>query len=112
MVLMTLGYKLWIDDLRPTPIGYTHTARTYSEAVALLAEHEFEFVSFDHDLAEEHYSGDFSRAKSGYDIALYVEEAAATGALKPFRWAVHSMNPTGRARIAAALTSANRYWGV
>lgn len=110
--VLVKGARLWIDDVRPTPIGFTHRAETYEEAIAFLSDPtiQWDFVSFDHDLAKEHYSGDFARAKCGYDIARWCEEAAFYHEILPFKWAVHSMNPTGRARIEATMRSCERFW--
>lgn len=109
-----MGLRLWIDDERRAPVGYTHTAKTAAEAIALLAGASkyggVEHVSFDHDLAFEHYAGDFSKTATGYEVAAWVEQEAHAGRLPAFTWEVHSMNPAGRMRIVAALQSAERAW--
>lgn len=94
--------RLWLDDLRPAPDGWTH-ARTAAEAMALLAHGDVEEVSLDHDLGPE-------EAGPGYAVAAWIEEAAAFGRIPPLRWSVHSANPVGRERMAAALESAERWW--
>ena len=42
--------KLWIDDIRKAPEGW-HTARTVTEAIALLDENNVSEVSLDHDIS-------------------------------------------------------------
>lgn len=44
-----MGYKLFIDDLRDCPPGWL-LARTNREAIYLLATHDIEVVSLDHDI--------------------------------------------------------------
>jgi hypothetical protein len=41
--------RLWVDDLRPAPPGWTG-AKSSAEAISLLAGGEFTAISFDHDL--------------------------------------------------------------
>lgn len=97
---------LWLDDVRPAPRGFDLVAKNYDECVRLLAEHDVEHASLDHDLALEHYavassSGymgtDIPRAsfreKTGYDVLLWMAENN--------RWpksiVIHSLNSVGRA---------------
>src|SRR4051812_29578119 len=47
--------RLWIDDERVMPGGYTHWARSSADAIEMLDRQQFmsdrfELVSFDHDL--------------------------------------------------------------
>lgn len=95
--------NLWLDDIRPAPVGWVH-ARTAPEAIALLARNDVDQVSLDHDL------GDDPGAGSGYQVAAWVEEQAALGNLGPLRWFIHSANPVGRGRMVAALNNADRFW--
>lgn len=67
-------------------------------------------ISFDHDLAEEHYSGDFSRAKSGYHCAqLTVQLAIANEWHNIPNFTIHSMNEIGSKRIKEAMKDFERY---
>lgn len=43
--------KLWLDDVRPAPPGWTHV-RSVNEALALLATGTVTAASLDHDLGE------------------------------------------------------------
>jgi len=93
--------RLWLDDLRKPPFGYVWV-KTYDEAIRALPEDECVTVSLDHDLAEEHYSGDFSRAKSGYDVAKFIVE----NNIKLDYITVHSFNPVGAENMVALLRNA------
>jgi hypothetical protein len=73
-----------------------------------------ELVSFDHDLADEHYApvdqyeryDEWSqeqgfKEKTGYESAKWLTEYCHDNG-KPFpKWLVHSMNPTGKKNIEA-----------
>jgi len=92
--------KLWLDDVRKPPRGWKW-AKTYEQAVAILETGEVEAISFDHDLGE---------GKTGYDVAVWVEERAVAGQIERLWWKVHSQNPIGKLRIQAAMKSAERFW--
>lgn len=90
--------RVFLDDIRPIPQGFTHLARNYAEAVALLATREVTFISLDHDLGED------DKAGTGYDVACYIEEEVLAGKIPAPGWEVHSSNPVGRGRIIQALS--------
>ena len=81
--------KLWVDDVRPAPEGYS---RAYStrEAISLIWCHEdcgtpYELIDIDHDAGDcAKYGGDY------INILNWLEE---TGRNYPIR--IHSMNPVG-----------------
>lgn len=91
--------RIYLDDLRPTPEGFTHRCYTASEAIALLGTGQVEFISFDHDLGPE-------TAGTGYDVARYIEEQVGQGALRCPDWSIHSGNPVGARNINAAMLAA------
>lgn len=93
--------KLWIDDLRVAPEGWTW-AKTPSEAIGFLEAGGVSEVSFDHDLG-----GDLT----AYEVACWIEQAAAEGRIGRLEWRIHSANPVGRKRIESAMRSAERFWG-
>lgn len=104
--------KLWLDDYRPMPAAtFTHWAKTAAEAIAFLETGAVEFISLDHDLCDEHYAKqeDASLEGTGYSVALWIEEAVAEGRIACPEWQIHSMNPSGRDRIRAAMISAERF---
>lgn len=96
--------RVWLDDLRPAPEGWTH-ARTQAEAIALLEAGGVKAISLDHDLGEPD-----AEVGSGYGVACWIEEHAAVGELAPLEWAIHSANPVGRERMRVALEAAARFW--
>ena len=96
--------------------------RSYHEFTYWIKKHGIpDMVSFDHDLADEHYTpeqywGDFDASKdyqekrgytepTGYECALFLaKECKERGQGLP-AWTVHSMNPVGAARIRNYLIS-------
>jgi hypothetical protein len=89
--------KIYLDDLRPAPPGWT-LVRWPDEAIALLQTGEVSALSLDHDL------GDDARG-TGYDVLLWIEEAVATAGFQPPIITIHTANPAARARMAAALAA-------
>ena len=93
--------KVFLDDERTPPDGW-QLVRWPEEATALLEEGKVEELSLDHDL------GDDDRG-TGYDVILWIEEAALSRGFKPPRIKVHSANPAARARMEAGIASIERY---
>lgn len=119
--------KLFLDDIRNPMdcIGYVNrygirpdlylgqwvVVRSYDEFVNYIEQNGLpEIISFDHDLADEHYNdamyeGDDSykklyetfREKTGYDAAKWLIRFC-DGKKLP-QCVCHSMNPAGRANI-------------
>lgn len=92
--------KVFLDDLRPTPEGWT---RAYwpEEAIVLLEAGGVTEVSLDHDL------GDDERG-TGYTVLLWIEEQVALHGIEPPRLHIHSANPPARLKMEAALASIHR----
>jgi hypothetical protein len=95
--------RIWLDDERPMPQGYDLHVKTATEAIALLRGGQVTCISLDHDLGFE-WNG------TGYDVAVFIEEGAHRGTLKPIRVKLHTANPVGRRRMAQAIQSAKRAW--
>ena len=93
--------KVYLDDLRPCPEGWV-PVRTALEAIALLAAGGVTHLSLDHDL------GDDEGAGTGYDVAVWIEEAVALRGFIPPEISIHSANSVGRQRMAAAIASIER----
>jgi hypothetical protein len=91
--------KLWLDDMRPAPPGWT-LARTYEEAIEILRERgpEITDVSLDHDLCPAHSDGDFSDGRTGCDVLEFLLESR----LKP-RIEFHTMSAAGLQRMTDLL---------
>lgn len=87
-----MGMKLWLDDIRPAPEGYTH-ARSVNEAIALLVDVDVTHASLDHDLGD--YAED---GGDGYKLVLWMAENDCWPS-EGIR--VHSANPPGMARMLA-----------
>lgn len=94
--------RIWLDDERPMPEGFTHHVKTAHEAIELLKTGQVEEISLDHDLGDGN--------GTGYDVAKFIEEQAVTGQTTKFRVRVHSQNVVGRENIKAALRNALRAW--
>ena len=93
---------LWLDDLRPMPVGFDLWAKTAEEAVKMIKENDITFISFDHDLGND-------KALTGYDVACFIENRAVRG-IKPPDWAIQSSNPVGANKIRMAMESAHSYY--
>jgi hypothetical protein len=81
--------KLWVDDERKAPRGWTH-AKNYRDATGYLSSGKVTTLSLDHDLGG---------ATSGYDVAKFIVEMR----IWPRIIYVHSMNPVGRDNIKQLL---------
>lgn len=96
--------KLWIDDLRPAPAGYTwvktvNDAKWYIESAEEIEEifptdtPVIKLIDIDHD------AGDF--ASNGEDYIKLLDWLEATGRNYPIR--LHSMNPVGVQNMRAII---------
>lgn len=93
--------KLYLDDLRPTPIGWERSF-TVAETIRLLDTEHFDIVSLDNDL------GAFN--EEGYKVADWIEEQAATkGRFKNLEVYCHSDNGPARLRMQQTIESIRRY---
>lgn len=136
-----MGYKLFLDDIRNPVhcITYMHTrigprnmvymqndwaiCRNYKCFVSTIESMGLpEFISFDHDLAEEHYEIELmsaeewenyhmrsDREKTGYDCAKWLVDYCTDHNLKLPETAVHSMNPIGVQNITSYLKGAEKW---
>ena len=94
--------KLWLDDVRLVPDdSWTHTV-TAEQCIELLSTGKVTRISLDHDLG-------CGRA-TGYVVACWIEAHAADGTLPRLGMGIHSQNPVGRDRMAAALRKAKQHW--
>jgi hypothetical protein len=121
--------KLWLDDLRPAPGGWTRVTSA-PDAIAALSRGGVIAISLDHDrrpcgeaagsspAGEERAVprsgpldlGDEPGVGSGYDVACFIEAEAFHGRLARLAWSVHSANPVGVARMRRALEKADALW--
>ncbi|MCO5164931.1 MAG: ATP-binding domain-containing protein [Planctomycetes bacterium] len=92
--------RLWLDDLRPPPPGWTWVTTAWDAITGLQAGGVIE-ISLDHDLGPP-------EAGTGYDVARWIEAEAFHGRLPRLRWGIHSANPIGVARMTVARGAASR----
>jgi hypothetical protein len=122
-----MSYKLFLDDIRNvTDVTWGNfqeifglpdnvvTVRNYEQFVAAITNAGLPtVVSFDHDLAEEHYrdaimlfdKADSYKEKTGYDCAKFLFEYCLAHRLSLPKCNIHSMNPVGAQRIYDLLAS-------
>jgi hypothetical protein len=136
--------KLFLDDIRQVRDAcyYVQNPRIYWEEDWDIVRNYNEFVdyieknglpnliSFDHDLADEHYEDLFSdpnwsksnddielkyeeyREKTGLDCAKWLVEYCEENKLKLPVFFVHSANPVGRRNIEDYLHNAKQFLGL
>lgn len=104
--------KLFLDDIRKPPDSSWIVVRSYDAFVAHIEEFGVpDVISFDHDLAFEHYPfadpsptqefryGQY-KEKTGYECAKWLLESG----YKLKEWQVHSMNTVGAENIRKLIT--------
>lgn len=94
--------KVWLDDLRPMPLGFDTCVKTAPEAIKLLETKKVTLISFDHDLGDG--------AGTGYEVAVWIEGAAFLMQIPRLAWEVHTQNPVGAKNIRAAMEGAEKHW--
>lgn len=95
--------RIWLDDVREPPAGSDFIwCRTMKAARRLFDTRMVDFISFDHDLGDDIFTG--------YSLAVYIEEMAHSRKIKPPDYAIHSANPVGKERIDMAMKKAKEYW--
>lgn len=92
--------KVYLDDCRPCPEGWT-LARTARECMDMLAAGGVTHLSLDHDLGE---------ALTGYDVLLWIEERVAFAGFEPPRISLHTDNAGARPKMADAARAIARMY--
>lgn len=126
----TASYNLFLDDIRYPDMAYPYTqrldylllkwqtVRSYDEFVRHIKKNGLpELVSFDHDLADEHYDDSMYRGeeynknyetfkeKTGYECVKWlVDHCIETGLPFP-KWYLHTMNPIGKENMKGYILS-------
>ena len=90
--------KLWIDDVRPAPVGYVwcksvNETKEWIEYYINVNPDKIELIDLDHD------AGDY--AKDGGDYIKLLDWLEECGIKYPIR--IHSMNPVGVANMRAII---------
>ena len=112
-----MSYKLFLDDVRrpedvkwiELPPGPWGIVRNYADFVLAVENRGMpDHISFDHDLADEHYKnqgGVKFTEKTGYDCVKWLCEYCALFGYRLPKYTVHSLNPVGRDRIIRFMES-------
>lgn len=80
--------------------------RSLQEAKEWVLQNGFpDVISFDHDLGEDHYYGNYDDGATGYHFAKWLVEYDMDTKSMPenFKYTVHSLNPTGAENIRGLL---------
>jgi hypothetical protein len=125
--------KLFLDDIRipkdcanglvPSQLNKFYwednwiIVRSYNEFVKWILDNDLpEFISFDHDLADIHYTMDFSKdsnqqmtEKTGYDCAKWLANYCMEKNKLIPQYVVHSQNPIGKVNIQSYLENFKRF---
>ena len=96
--------RIWLDDIRPMPEGFTHWCKRAADIKPLMETGEVSHISFDHDL------GEGGGQMTGYHAACFIENRAYSRKLPRLTWDIHSANPVGRKNIEVAMRKAEEYW--
>jgi len=112
---------LFLDDIRYPLDAYHyteqdiflredwHVVRNYAQFVSRILEKGLpEMISFDHDLADEHYLEQDSQEyveKTGYDCAKWLIEYCMDHDVELPEFYCHSMNPVGKENIESLLNN-------
>lgn len=124
--------KLFLDDIRnpkdccnglvPSNLNKLYwdndwsIVRSYNTFVAWIVKNGLpDFISFDHDLADIHYSMDFSNPNfngnemTGYDCAKWLVDYCLDQKLQLPHFVIHSQNPVGKQNIQGYLLNASKF---
>lgn len=96
--------RLWLDDVRPAPPGWTW-ATTVDSTIQTLREHDVYEISLDYDL--DYTDGQ----RKGDEVLKWL--AMMVDQLDPFPVIhFHTANPQGGAKFAAIWQSIEARWGI
>jgi hypothetical protein len=92
--------KIYLDDERPAPAGWT-LMRWPHEVIAALQTECVSAISLDHDLGNDQIG-------TGYDVLLWLEEAVANHRFDVPEIHIHTANAAARPKMLAAVTQIKR----
>lgn len=118
--------KLFLDDIRspkdaiglvPSHMNQFYwsndwdVVRSHDEFVEFIKNNGVpDFVSFDHDLADEHYKDlETSHEKTGYESAKWLVDYCVDNGVGLPEYQVHSANPVGKKNIEGYLENAKKH---
>jgi len=133
-----MSYALFLDDVRmPDQALYSEClegrirfaeprilnwkiVRTYKDFITLISKEGIpKIVSFDHDLADEHYVEGISctqpkygeyKEKTGYECLKWLTEYCMERNLPLPKCYIHSFNPVGRENMFSLIESYNTHY--
>jgi hypothetical protein len=131
-----MSYKLYLDDIRIPENTFDYTGnkmyltpdwvivRSYNEFVKYVTEKGLpEIVSFDHDLADEHYHNDMYKGskynkhynnfqeKTGFDCVKWMVDYCIDNGKNFPNWYLHTMNPAGKMNMECYIKNYLRHFG-
>lgn len=138
MIEITKTYNLFLDDFRIPKDAWQYKYYTpylkedwkivkdYDQFVGYITRNFKKgffpkFISFDHDLADEHYSPHMNnvedyeklsktfKEKTGMDCAKWLVDFCIDNEIKLPEFMVHSMNPAGAKNIQSLLDNYKKY---
>lgn len=93
--------KLYLDDIREAPKGWTRTYNIY-DTVEWFWSHHITDISLDHDLGMDN--------ENGYDVLLWIEEQVHVNSkFKCPNIFIHTANPSARRKMELAVNNINKY---
>ena len=126
-----MGYNLFLDDIRDPQTSvflrnqdfYRNTkwvvVRSHDEFVSYITHNGMpDLISFDHDLADEHYGTHDNldemeyllyEEKTGYHCAKWLIEYCMDNNVNPPEYLVHSMNTAGATNIKYLIENYKRF---
>lgn len=97
--------KLWVDDIRKAPDGWTH-AKTVTEAIRLLDNNIVEEVSLDHDISHDIMLDNGNVVCRPYPcgetfepVARFIKSIYPPNPCQSIRINIHTANPAGAERM-------------
>ena len=103
--------KLWLDDVREPPSDDWLVAKTFTEFKSFIfLLPEWDVISFDHDLFEEHYGhldNPIPYASFKYKTGYHCLEWYLDTHKKRAEIRIHTMNPAGRKNMERLLKEYN-----
>jgi hypothetical protein len=99
MVGIGVRMKVYLDDVRETPDGWTRTY-TVDQTIELLKSGEVVELSLDHDLGKDKDGNDLT---DGYYVLPWIEKEVALNGFVPPKMHIHSANAAAWPRMKAAI---------
>lgn len=97
-----MGWKIWLDDIRPAPDGWVQFRRA-EDCIKFLEMLNFEVdmvdhISVDNDLGDSAFWNTDERVMEGVDFMNWLEERMLSSN-RQFEITCHSANPVAKKRI-------------